>query len=130
MGFQIITDNRQDLVVSPDRLWLTADRERVVPDLHPDAAFLLVGEGGTMLRKDAERYGLLEPAADDDVSDAPDVGAELDGMTLRDLRSLADVEGVDVTHAKTKAQVRDALEAARAGASSSSDDATEADAPA
>ncbi|MDR7534656.1 MAG: hypothetical protein QN162_15150 [Armatimonadota bacterium] len=45
--------------VSPARLYLTADG-RVVPEGDPDAAYLLVPEGGVLSLEDAERYGLLE----------------------------------------------------------------------
>lgn len=40
------------------KLWLTADRERVVEDGDPDAAFLLAAEGDELDDEDVERYGL------------------------------------------------------------------------
>lgn len=50
--------------ISKKRLWLTADGARVVEEGDPAAAFLLVGEGGTVSDEDAKRYNLtaLEPA--------------------------------------------------------------------
>lgn len=42
------------------RLWLTADKERVVEDGDPAAAFLLVGEGGQLSEEDARKYGLMD----------------------------------------------------------------------
>jgi hypothetical protein len=44
------------------RLWLTADRERVVEDGDPEAAFLLAALGQTISESDAERYGLVPKA--------------------------------------------------------------------
>jgi hypothetical protein len=52
-----------DAYTSEERLFLTADRSRVVGADSPEAAFLLVGKGGTIARSEAERYGLLEDAA-------------------------------------------------------------------
>jgi hypothetical protein len=54
-----IPESSQDIVVANERLWLTADRERVVKDGDPDAAFLLCAEGNELPRVDAERYGLV-----------------------------------------------------------------------
>jgi hypothetical protein len=48
-----------EYVEAEERLWLTADRERVVPDGHPDAAFLFTTPGQQITREEAERYGLL-----------------------------------------------------------------------
>lgn len=45
---------------SPRRWALTADRLRAVPDTHPEAAYLLVGQGCEIELELAERYGLLE----------------------------------------------------------------------
>lgn len=44
------------------RLWLTADRERVVEDGDPEAAFLLAAPGQTVSETQAERYGLVPKA--------------------------------------------------------------------
>lgn len=43
---------------SDKRLWLTADKSRIVPDGDPAAAFLLVGEGDTITAADLEVRGL------------------------------------------------------------------------
>jgi hypothetical protein len=40
------------------KLWLTADKERVVEDGHPDAAFLLGSAGTVIAEAEAERLGL------------------------------------------------------------------------
>lgn len=50
---------------SKHRLFLTADRERVVRAGDPEAAFLLVGAGGTVDDETVKRYGLA------DLDDAP-----------------------------------------------------------
>jgi hypothetical protein len=53
------------------KLWLTADRERVVEDGDPDAAFLLASKGKELDAATVERYGLEpkkqggKPAKDD-----------------------------------------------------------------
>ena len=44
--------------VSDRRLYLTADRKKVVEEGDEDAAFLLVGEGGTVSEEDANKYNL------------------------------------------------------------------------
>lgn len=46
--------------ISNERLWLTADRARVVKEGDPEAAFLLVGKGGTVSDGDAKRYNLKD----------------------------------------------------------------------
>lgn len=60
---------------SDRRLWLTADRERVVEDGDAEAAFLLVGKGGELSDAEAKQYGLKRraraEAADDDEDDEP-----------------------------------------------------------
>lgn len=43
-----------------ERLWLTADRTRVVKDGDAQAAYLLAAPGRQITREDAERYGLVE----------------------------------------------------------------------
>lgn len=40
------------------KLWLTADRDKVVEDGDPEAAFLLGAEGATVPDDEAERLGL------------------------------------------------------------------------
>lgn len=59
MAFKIVSDT-QDTVTIGERLYVTADRETVVPAGDERAAFLLVGEGGTITRAEAERYGLVK----------------------------------------------------------------------
>lgn len=61
-------------LIARERLWLTEDGKRLVPDLHPDAARLFVAAGHRISRDDAERFGLLEDGHD--VADLQDVPAE------------------------------------------------------
>lgn len=49
-------------MIASKRIYLTADRSRVVDVNDPKAAVLLVGEGGTISDEDVERYGLTEDA--------------------------------------------------------------------
>jgi len=43
---------------SEKQLFVNSDRSQVVPGDSPDAAFLLVGEGGELPDEEAEKYGL------------------------------------------------------------------------
>jgi hypothetical protein len=43
-----------------ERIYVNADRSAVVPEDSPDAAFLLVGEGGELPDEDAAKYGLTK----------------------------------------------------------------------
>ncbi len=45
------------------RLWLTADKERVVEDGDPAAAFLFASEGDEISDEDAKQYGVKAKAA-------------------------------------------------------------------
>jgi len=47
------------IYTSPARLFLTADRSRVVAEDDPEAAWLLVGEGCELPAEEAARYGLV-----------------------------------------------------------------------
>lgn len=49
---------------APRRLYVNARQNRVVPEDSPEAAFLLVGEGGYIDRAVAERLGLLDDEPD------------------------------------------------------------------
>jgi hypothetical protein len=46
---------------SDRRLYLNADRSKVVEEGDPDSAYLLVGEGGEVSDEDAKQYGLKAP---------------------------------------------------------------------
>ena len=53
--------NRETAPYRADRrLYLTADKQRVVEHDSPDAAFLLAGKGGEIPMEDAKRFGLVE----------------------------------------------------------------------
>ena len=43
-------------------LYVNADKSRLVPEDSPEAAFVLVGENGTVSDEDAKKYGLGEHA--------------------------------------------------------------------
>lgn len=47
-------------MIAQERLYLTADRSRVVRENDRAARFLLVGVGGTISAADVERYGLVD----------------------------------------------------------------------
>lgn len=65
-----------------ERLWLTDDGERLVPDGHPDAASLFVAAGHRISRSDAERFGLLEDGHDVDDLQAVPAEATAGGLTI------------------------------------------------
>ncbi|MCI2421505.1 hypothetical protein MOQ72_29130 [Saccharopolyspora sp. K220] len=73
MALEINAQHTGVLVEVDAKLWLTADRDRLVPDGHPDAAFLYCTPGMQVPRDEAERYGLLggtptaEPEAEADL---------------------------------------------------------------
>lgn len=77
-----ITNSGQDVVTVGEKLWLTSDRERVVKDGDPDAAFLLCAAGNELPRSVIEQYGLNaqeastgdEPEPDGD--EQPETGSE------------------------------------------------------
>ena len=75
MALTLIIDTGQALVEVREKLWLTADKDRAVPDGHPDAAFLLVPAGGQIERFEAERLGLLDEVKDAEAT-ADDHGDE------------------------------------------------------
>lgn len=54
------------MYVATERLYLTADRDRVVREGDPEAAFLLAGVGGELSAETAERYGLKQASAPTD----------------------------------------------------------------
>lgn len=60
-------------MIADRKLFLTADRERVVEEGDPDAAFLLAAPGKQISDADAERYGLKPKAkAEAKQADEPD----------------------------------------------------------
>lgn len=51
-----------------ERLWLTEDRQRVVPEGDPAARFLFATPGTRIHAEDARRYGLVSDAGDQEES--------------------------------------------------------------
>lgn len=48
-----------DIVIADRRLYLTADKKRVVEQGDPDAAFLLANPGQDIPKATAKRYGII-----------------------------------------------------------------------
>lgn len=44
--------------VSTEKVWVNADKSKVAKEGSPEAAFLLVGEGGVISDEDAEKFGV------------------------------------------------------------------------
>lgn len=53
-----VEKSSQDNYTATERVWLTADKERVVPDGSAEAAFLLANEGDEIPADEVERLGL------------------------------------------------------------------------
>lgn len=73
-------------VVADQRLYLTRDKTRLVPDGDPDAWTLFCTPGSTIPRDQAARYGLLagQESAEPDESPKPDGGtAEAEAVPKR-----------------------------------------------
>lgn len=72
---QYVEQSSKDIYKATERLWLTADKERVVPDGNADAAFLLANEGSEIPADEVERLGLAgrkaSAPAEDKKSEAP-----------------------------------------------------------
>jgi len=62
-GLTIQVDPASRWIIAEEQLWLTADRERLVPVGHKEAAFLFTLPGRRVSVADAERYGLLKTKA-------------------------------------------------------------------
>src|SRR5215210_4354171 len=56
--------------IASRRLWLTADKSRIVEDGDPAAAFLLCGAGAAVSAEDVARYGLARVVTPAPVFDA------------------------------------------------------------
>jgi hypothetical protein len=61
----------EPMFISDRRLFLTADKERVVEDGDVAARFLLVGQGGELPMAEAERYGLVKPKSEEKATKGP-----------------------------------------------------------
>ena len=69
MTLTINVDSASRWVIAEEKLWLTADRSRLVPDGDEEAAFLFSLPGRRIAAADATRYGLVgeETVVSDDV---------------------------------------------------------------
>lgn len=94
MGLKItLVDESTPWVVAKERLWLTADRDRLVAEGDRDAAFLYAGVGKRFPRADAERLGLFEDAevvADEEPEAQAEVEAAEGGLTIEVPEAVAD----------------------------------------
>ena len=67
----------QNWVQTEERLFLTADRERIVAEDDPEAAFLFASPSDRVSVEDAVRYGLIKGKAKAEVpAEAPAAEAE------------------------------------------------------
>jgi hypothetical protein len=86
-------------VVLGETLWLTADRDRVVPEGDPEAAFLLGTAGKRVAVEEAERLGLIKAGKAKKAEDEPEEPAEpaenLDALNRDELNELAESLGVE-----------------------------------
>lgn len=97
--------------ISDRRLYLNADKSRVVEEGDPDASFLLVGEGGQLPDDEALQWGLKSSGKTEDKAVAgPAEDKSLDGMTKDELIAEAEARGVEVAKSWTKDEIRSAIE--------------------
>lgn len=68
-------------VEAEERLWLTADRERIVAEGDPEAAFLYASPGKRIDRLEAVRYGLVKRTKDDEAALADQAAGASDEAT-------------------------------------------------
>lgn len=108
------TDGGGEKVTVDRRLYLTADRERVVEEGDPDAAFLYAAAGRRVPREEFERLGgiiedaepeVKEDAAYEDKEDAEaedkaEVGPDYDSMTVNELKNELQALGLPVSGRK------------------------------
>lgn len=63
-------------ITATERLYLTADRERVVAEGDPAAAFLFTTPGKEISAEDVARYGLAAPEPEPELEPEAEVGPE------------------------------------------------------
>lgn len=90
-------------VESEDRIWLTADRDRLVADGDPEAASLFTTPGKRISRADAIRYGLVKARkgeqveTPDETSGEPvETGAPAAVEVTDSAKKLAKEKGIDL----------------------------------
>lgn len=81
-------------IVANERLWLTAGRDHVVPEGHPDAAFLFASVGKSIPRREAERLGLVETSTNEEVEEVKEKTVVFGGesVTKEDTETMTDEE--------------------------------------
>lgn len=65
----------EPMIEATEKLWLTADKNELVPDGDPRAAYLFCTPGRLVSREDAQRYGMSSATGDkpeDEQDDEPD----------------------------------------------------------
>ncbi|MFA5517225.1 MAG: hypothetical protein WDA20_13145 [Desulfuromonadales bacterium] len=76
-------------------------------------------DGGILISFNAEPAAVAEPEQADDADDGGEV--ILTALTVADLRTLAEAEGIDLAGIDRKAEIIEAIEAARAGETAEQD---------
>lgn len=112
-------------VLSPARLWFDATETRLLPEGHPDAAYLCVPEGGEVPAELPGRFGIktvcgamaIKPGETYDLQPLPEVGelvvsAEDQAATIDSLRGQVDSLRAEVAHLSAPGSVGAALVAA------------------
>lgn len=69
-------------VIASEKLWLTADRSRVVPDGDAEAAFLFCTPGKAISDDDAKRYGVKAKAKPANKEADPPANKSGSGVTI------------------------------------------------
>jgi Rieske Fe-S protein len=89
--------------VTDRKLWLTADRERVVEDGDPEAASLLASKGKAIPDDVAKRYGLTGKPARPEAVEAAEVPAADDADPPAEAAEAAEVPAADAADPEGKA---------------------------
>lgn len=88
------TGGTGQMVTVQEKLWLNAEKDQLVPDGHPDAAFLFATPDDQIAVEQAERFGLVdgrlkagEPAANKQADPPVNKGGAPGGVVVDDLTS-------------------------------------------
>lgn len=90
-------DDNPAMVEATEKLWLTAEGpdQRLVPDGHPDAAFLFCVPGDLVLASEAERLEMSAPVAEDPAQPPDTAAGQTPAGSATKETWLAHAKGVD-----------------------------------
>lgn len=98
-------------IISGQTLYLNSDKTAIVPGNSPDAAWLLVAEGGEV---DSELLAKYQAQPTEDEAAQVDADSDLESKSVPQLRELAEAQGVNIAGITRKADLIEALESQNA----------------